>query len=117
MDLQETMRKHFRINVKGNSDITVKINDAKYDVIDVGNYGIGIKFGPEDILFTVKDELSVELKIMGEIHNLQGKVVHINPEGPKDFLCGIKFIDLDKKVKEKLIDFMQACREKIFKEG
>ena len=116
MDLQEAMRKNFRINVTGNGDISVKINDAKYDIINVGNNGIGIKFGPEDILVTVKDELSVELKIMGARHNLQGKVVHISPEGPEDLLCGIEFINLDQKVKEKLIEFMQACREKMFKE-
>jgi len=116
MDLQEIMRKYFRVSVKGNGDISIKINEAKYDVIDVGDNGIGIKLTPEDIFVAVEDELPIELKIEGMIHNLQGKVVHISPAGPEEFLCGIELINIDKKAKKKLMSYLQACREKIFEE-
>ncbi|MEN8231902.1 MAG: PilZ domain-containing protein [Thermodesulfobacteriota bacterium] len=116
MDLQEAMRKNFRINVKGNSDISVKINDAKYEVFDVTDNGIGIIFSPEDILIAVDDELPIELTIKETSHNLQGLVVHISPQGPEEFLCGIKFIDIDKNSKEILMQYLQTCKEKIFKE-
>jgi len=116
MDLQEIMRKYFRISVRGNGDISIKINEAQYEVIDVGDHGIGIKLGPEDIFVAVEDELPIELKIEGMIHNLQGKVVHISPEGPDEFLCGIELINIDKKSKEKLMEYLQTCRENIFKE-
>jgi hypothetical protein len=116
MDLQDIMRKYFRISVKGNGDISIKINEAKYEVIDVGDRGIGIKLTPEDIFVTVEDELPIELKIGGIIHNLQGKVVHISPAGPEEFLCGIEFIKIDKNSKEKLMEYLQNCREKIFEE-
>ena len=116
MDLQEIMRKYFRISVRGNGDISIKINDAKYEVIDVGDHGIGIKLGPEDIFVAVEDELAIELKIEGMIHNLQGKVVHISPAGPEEFLCGIELINIGKKSKEKLMEYLQTCRENIFKE-
>ena len=116
MDLQEIMRKYFRINVKGNGDISIKINEAKYEVIDVGDNGIGIKLTPEDIFVAVEDELPIELKIEGIVHNLQGKVVHISPAGPEEFLCGIEFINIDKKSKNKLMKYLQTRRENIFKE-
>jgi len=116
MDLQEIMRKYFRIKIKGNGDISIKINDAKYEIIDVGDRGIGIKLGPEDIFVAVEDELPVELKIEGMIHNLQGKVVHISPSGPEEFLCGIEFINIDKKSEEKLMEYLESCRENIFTE-
>ena len=116
MDLQEIKRKYFRINVKGNGDISIKINEAKYEVIDVGDNGIGLKFSPEDILVAVEDELPIELTIEGMTHNLQGKVVHISPAGPEEFLCGIEFINISNESKDKLIKYLQTCREKIFKE-
>jgi len=116
MDLQEIMRKYFRINVKGNGDISIKINEAKYEVIDVGEYGIGLKLSPEDLFVTIEDELPIELTIEGTIHHLQGKVVHISPAGPEEFLCGIEFINISKESKDKLMNYLQTCREKIFKE-
>ena len=50
MDLQEIMRKYFRVSVKGDGDISIKINEAKYEVIDVGDHGIGIKLTPEEVI-------------------------------------------------------------------
>lgn len=116
MDLQEIKRKYFRISVEGNEDISIKVNDAVYDVIDVGDHGIGIRLTSEDIFFSVDDELPIELKIKGVVHKLQGKVVHISPSGPEEFLCGIDLINLDKESKDELMGYLQACREKVFKE-
>ena len=116
MDLQEIIRKYFRINVKGNDDISLKINEAKYEVIDVGDNGIGLKLSPEDLFIAEEDELPIELTIEGMIHHLQGKVVHISPAGPEEFLCGIEFINISNESKDKLINYLQTCREKIFKE-
>ena len=116
MDLQEIMRKYFRINVRGNDNISIKINEAEYEAIDIGDNGIGLKFSPEDIFVAVEDELPIELTIEGMTHNLQGKVVHISPAGPEEFLCGIEFINISNESKDKLINYLQTCREKIFKE-
>jgi len=115
MDLQEIMRKKFRINVKGKSEFSIKINDAKYGIFDVCDNGIGIILNTEDIFIAVDDELPVELKINETTISLIGKVVHINPKGPEELLCGIEFINIDNNSKEKLIAFLQTCREKIFK--
>ena len=114
MDLQEIMRKYFRINVADNDAVSIKINKVPYDVIDVGNRGIGIRLSPEDIFVAVEDELPIELKINNRVHNLQGKVVHISPSGPDEFLCGIEFINIDKKTKDTLLKYLESCREKIF---
>ena len=116
MDLQEIMLKYFRISVKKCGDISIKINEAIYEVIDVGDNGIGIRLTPEDIFVAVEDELPIELKIEGIVHNLQGKVKHISPAGPDEFLCGIEFINIDTKAKENMMEYLQNCREDIFKE-
>ncbi len=116
MDLQEIMRKYFRISVTGNDDVSIKINNVPYEVIDVGDSGIGIRLSPEDIFISVEDELPIELKIEGMVHDLQGKVVHISPSGPEEFLCGIEFTNFDKKTKAKLLEYLQSWRVKIFNE-
>ena len=114
MDLQEIKRNYFRISVRGSDDISMKINDATYEVINLGDHGIGIRLTPEDIFFEVDDELSITLMIKGVTHNLQGKVVHISFSGPEEYLCGIDLINLDQQVKEELLGYLESCKEKIF---
>jgi len=116
MDLQEIMRKYFRISVKDSSEISMRINEARYDIVDVGDSGIGIRLTPEDIFIAAEDELPIELKIQGVVHNMQGKVVHISPAGPEEFLCGIEFINIDEKSKNKLMEYLRESRQKMFKE-
>jgi len=116
MDLQEIKRKKFRINVKGNDAFSSKINNVPYDLIDISNTGISIKLTPEDIFFNVEDELPIELKAEGQVYTFQGKVVHINPSGPENFICGIQFINSDETTKSKWESFVQTYREKMFSE-
>jgi c-di-GMP-binding flagellar brake protein YcgR len=116
MEIQEVIRQYFRINVKDTDSITIKVDGHKYDVVDVGDSGIGIRLSPEDIFLAVEDELGIELNIDGIVHNLQGKVVHISPNGPEEFLCGIEFIKIDKKSQEQLMDYLRNSRTEIFQE-
>ena len=116
MDLQDIMRKYFRISVKGSDNLSIKINNVPYGMVDVGDRGIGIRLTPEDIFFFVGDELPIQLMIEGRQHDLRGKVVHINLAGPEEYLCGIEFTNIDDKTKKELMAYLQACREKIFKE-
>ena len=115
MEIQEVIRQYFRITVKETDSITIKVDGQKYDVVDVGEGGIGIRLSAEDIFLAVEDVLEIELNTDGTVHNLQGKVVHISPDGPEDFLCGIEFINIDKKSSKKLLDFLQNSRTEIFK--
>ena len=115
MDLQEIKRNYFRISVIGKESFSLKINNVPYELIDIGDSGIGVKLTSEDIFFAVEDELPIELKVENQVHNFQGKVVHINPEGHEDFLCGIQFINVDENTKTKWMNFLQSYREKIFK--
>jgi c-di-GMP-binding flagellar brake protein YcgR len=116
MDSKVAMRKHFRVSVKGNTDISDKINDVEYEMFDVSEGGLGILLSSEDIFISEGDELQIELTIKETTYNLQGKVAHISPEGPGEQLCGIEFINIDKDTKDKLAQFVQACKEDIFKE-
>jgi len=114
MDLQEIKRKNFRIKVHGNDNFSLKINNLPYDIIDIGNNGIGIKLTSEDIFFTVGDELPIELKAENQTYTFQGKVLHINPIGPEDFLCGMQFINPDAEMHTKWMNFLKSFREKMF---
>jgi hypothetical protein len=116
MEIQEVIRQYFRITVKETNSITIKVNGQKYDVVDVGDNGIGIRLSPEDIFLAVEEELGIELNVDGIVHNLQGKVVHISPNGPEEFLCGIEFIKIDQKSKEQLMGYLQNSRTEIFKD-
>ena len=114
MEIQEVIRQYFRIAVKETDSITIKVDGQEYGVVDVGDRGIGIRLSPEDIFLAVEDELGIGLDIGGIVHNLQGKVVHISPNGPEEFLCGIEFIKIDKKSKEQLMDYLKNSRADIF---
>lgn len=116
MDLHKIKRKNFRISVEGNEAVSIKINNVPYDVIDLNDGGIGIRLSTEDIFVAVGDEFPLELKIQNVVQTLQGKVVHISSSGSEEFLCGIQFITIDAKMKTKLLEFLEACRKKTFKE-
>ena len=116
MDLHEIKRNYFRINVKGSDAVSVKINNIPYDVIGLNDGGIGIRLSSEDILVSVGDELPLELTIKDMVQSLLGKVVHITPLGQKEFLCGMEFLNMDNKTKAKVMEFLELCRENIFKE-
>ena len=116
MDLQSIMRKYFRISVRETDAVAININNIPYEMIDVGDRGIGVRFTPEDILFSVGDEVSVQLKIEDRSYNLQGKVVHINPAGPSEYLCGIEFTEINDEIHSELLQYLQSCRKKIFEE-
>jgi c-di-GMP-binding flagellar brake protein YcgR len=116
MDLNKIKRKNFRISVKENDTVSIKVNNVPYEIIDLNDGGIGIRLSPEDILVGIGDELTIELKIESLVRTLQGKVVHVSSSGSKDILSGIEFMNIDNETREELIEYLQSCREKIFKE-
>ncbi len=116
MDLHEIKRKYFRINLKENDTVSVRINNVPYVIFDLSDGGIGIQLSSEDLLLTEGDELPIELHIENQVLNLRGRVQHINPLGKEEFLCGIEFMNVDEHTRSALTQFVQACREKMFKE-
>lgn len=116
MDAHEIKRSYFRIDVRGNDAVSISINSISYDIIDIGDRGIGIRFTSEDIFISVGDELPLELKVENQVFKLQGKVVHISPSEPEELLCGIQFMAVDKKTQAKLMKQLQSLHEKIFRE-
>ncbi len=116
MDLQEIKRKYFRITFNGNDAFSIKIYNIPYKIIDLSDSGIGIRLTAEDILVAEGDELPLELGIANQVHKLRGKVVHVSPSGVADLYCGIEFINIDTKIKAKLLEYLKSYREKIFKE-
>jgi len=116
MDLHEIKRSYFRIDVRGNDSVSIRINNIPYEIIDIGERGIGIRFTSEDIFISVGDELPIELRIESQDFKLQGKVVHISPSEPEELLCGIQFLSVDEKTQAKMMKQLKSLREKIFKQ-
>ncbi len=114
MDSKVAVRKYFRVNLKENNDISVMINDAKYEIVDISEGGIGILLNPEDIFIAEGDELHIELTMKGSPNYLQGKVTHISTGSPGESLCGIEFINIDQGKKDIVAQFVEACKKNIF---
>ena len=116
MDLHEIKRKYFRINLKDNDAVSVRINKVPYEIFDLSDGGIGVLLSSEDLLLSVGDELPIALQIESQTLNFMGRVKHINPIGKEEYLCGLEFINVEEQTRSTLIRFLQTFREKIFKE-
>ena len=116
MNLHQIKRNYFRIDVRGNDAVSIRINSIPYEIIDIGDRGIGIRLTSEDIFISVGDELPIDLKIENKDFKLQGKVVHISPSEPEELLCGIQYMSVDEKTQAKMMKQLKSLREKIFRE-
>jgi len=116
MNLHQIKRNYFRIDVRGNDAVSIRINSIPYEIIDIGDRGIGIRLTSEDIFISVGDELPIDLKIENQDFKLQGKVVHISPSEPEELLCGIQYMSVDEKTQAKMMKQLKSLREKIFRE-
>jgi len=114
MELQKIIRNYFRIAISEEDRVTIKADGHDYAVIDVGNRGVGIRLTEEDILLNKNDNLDVEIMLGANKLHLKGKVAHISIDDTGQYLCGIEFIQMDKKSKQGLLDYLNQTRRKFF---
>ncbi len=113
-DLRKVFRQSFRVPIDENDDVTVRINNQRFNVINISAQGIGIHLKAAEI-FCVGDILdAIELNLNGEKLGLKGKVCHITPHSPGHYLCGMEFLDMDESVEQKLRDFIHGYQAKLF---
>lgn len=114
MDAHQIVRQHFRIAVRSSEKLTARIFDKKYELVDVGSRGVGIRLGSEDLFLTLENELDIELDLHGRLLKLKGKIVHISPDDSEQSPCGIEFLDLDRESEETLLNFLKSGRTEMF---
>ncbi len=112
---KKIVRSVYRIPVEDKKEITVKVNNKPYDIVNLSHYGIGIRINKENI-FSVGQKLnSVSITIKGESYKLGGKVSHISPDAQtKKYLCGIELIGFDKKIEKSIIEYIMQCKSNLF---
>ncbi len=114
LELLKITRESFRIPVSDVGTATAQIDDQLFDVENIAPNGIGIRVEQADI-FSVNQELdSIQLILEGSAFHLKGRVIHISPDGAGKFLCGIEFVDMDRKSEEKLLEYLQKSRTDLF---
>ena len=114
LELIKTTRESFRTPVSGAGTATAQIDDQLFDVENIAPNGIGIRVARADI-FVVNQQLdSIQLILEGNAFYLKGRVVHISPNGAGMFLCGIEFVDMERKNEEKLLDYIHKTRIELF---
>lgn len=91
-----------------------KISDLKGIMVDLSGGGMRIKL--QETL-GMGDLIQVRMPIGEDVLSLKGKVVRVEfDDENKLYMCGINFVDLDEKVRDKLIRFIfQVMREQMRK--
>lgn len=115
MDLEQIIRHDFRVPVSDADDISIKVDGREYEMINLSNKGIGIRFNPLT-LFKVGDVVrDIELMIAGQRLLFEGKVVHVSRLG-QDYLGGIDLLDMDEKSAGILLACVNGIRTRLFQE-
>ena len=116
-DLQSTdrVRESFRIPLDGSKKYLVSINQASYTLIDLANDGGSFGIPPElglmegDILkncrLLVKDQT---------VEPVKAEVVHLSPGSDTDWICGVKWLDLDEKTAKRIDCIVRELRQELF---
>jgi c-di-GMP-binding flagellar brake protein YcgR len=113
MELEQIIRQIYRIPIKKDDKIAVTINGADHEVVNLGSHGIGIRLPPPGHFAVDNQEHEIKLLLNGELLKLRGKVVHVTKHGT-DYLCGIKFTELDEATQNKLLACVYRIRARLF---
>jgi c-di-GMP-binding flagellar brake protein YcgR len=113
MELEQIIRQIYRIPIKKEDKIAVTINGAEYEVVNLGSHGIGIRLPPPGHFEVNNQDHDIKLLLDGELLKLKGKIVHITKH-EIDYLCGIKFADLDEATQNKLLATVFRIRARLF---
>lgn len=114
METKKIIRNYFRITVRETDRIKIMADGHQYPIVDVGDKGVGIRLTEEDIFLSVSDPLEIELDLQGKPLHLQGKIVHISPDGSGHYLCGIEFQKIDAKQRKKILAYLQQVKDTMF---
>ena len=110
----QIVRHAYRIPSHELGSLTVNLQGREFDVVNIGNNGIGIKYREEDSLTVSNDPLTITLNFNGNFFTLQAVIVHISPDVTGKYICGIDFLDVDVAARKKIQDLISENRDKLF---
>lgn len=112
--LKEIVRNSFREPILAEDPVSAEIDGQKFQVIDIGSFGIGISVPRQDSLAQGAG-CNIILHIGDNTLNIQGEVCHTSaPEGATPCHCGIKFTDMTQDNEQKLQQFLLDHHSRIF---
>lgn len=111
---KDISRQCFREPIGPEENITAKLNNQNYPVIDIGSRGIGVALpSPQEL--KKGQELDIAITLDGKLIHFRGKVVHISQEATeKQYHCGIEFLDLSAETEKQLQEFIQKHHAELF---
>ncbi len=118
-EVLEISRKSFRTPINEADDITLRIDDQSFKIVNMTPMGIGIHLNRSDIFSIGQIIDTIEMHLEDTPLTFQGKVRHISPMTPEGFLCGIEFIEpveineckLRQYVRKKLDNLLTGSRK------
>jgi len=113
---KETGRTLYRMPVQGENNYAVIIDTIKYPLLDVSSGGIRISIKAETSI-AAKGTISACELILNEetFGGLQGEVVHYSLDDEGSWVCGIKWLNVDRDTEEKIDGMLMYLRKELFK--
>ena len=105
--LEKKIRQTFRVPVAEGDNVKVIINDIEYDVADIATKGIGIRITKLDKFEVGQTIKPLRIIILDKTFRLEGKIVHITPDGPDTSTCGIEFTNLPVGSRDMMLNYLK----------
>ena len=115
--LSEIMRHAFRVPIKDDGLVSVTINDRNYLVRDISHTGVSIAVGEYDD-FVIAQVIKNCTLTIGElsIENLTGQIVHYSYDETIGWRNGIKWLQLDSAVSDKISAAVTKMKDDLLKD-
>gem|GEM_PF-2511284 len=114
-DAKKLMRGSFRIPIGNEDQISVRLEGAVFQVLNISEGGIGLLIkNPEGGL---KEGWmgTLLMSIEGKEWNVQARVSHLSPYDSGDFICGLQFMEVSPQLEQSLNEFLSRTRKKWLK--
>ena len=107
LGLEKKIRQTFRVPVAEGDNVKAIIDDIEYEVADIATKGIGIRITKLDKFKLGQTIKPLRVIIQDKTFRLEGRIVHITPDGPDTSVCGIEFINLPAGSRDMLLDYLK----------
>lgn len=112
----EIGRRFYRVPVRKKMNFSVVINATRYPLLDISSNGIRIAVEPTTSIASQDVISCCELVLDEQIFSaLEGKVVHYSLEDDENWICGIKWLNIDADTENDIGKILLILRKELFK--
>jgi len=117
-NLPEIVRKNFRVPVENAQDVWVKIQDGRYDILDISPGGIRIPVEEQNRFVNGQVLPMCELHLFGLcLEHLTGRVIHVSPGDKHLWHCGIEWTGIDTDKTGRLVTVLSEMKNRLLEHG